>query len=390
MKEELRRKIEGSINVILPELVDIAQSLHDNPEIGGEEKMTSSMLIEWLEVHGFDVQREYCDIPYAYRAVCDSGLPGPTIGLFAEYDALPEIGHGCGHNLICTTSMGALWAIASVLDEIGGKVILFGTPGEENLQSKTIMAAKGAFGEIDVAMMVHPTPDRTAIGGRTLAIESVGVDFFGKSSHAGSAPEEGINALDAACTFYQMVGIQKQYYPQTSVYGVFLDGGKAPNIIPDFASLHYLVRAWDMGTIVRLKEMLANCAEAAAKMTGCTTKIHPVETNNAAMLSNQIMSKLFADNLVGLGASDARFADVKASTDMGDVSQIVPSIHPWVHLESPNGATLHSKLFADATVLPAAAAYLQQSAAALALTATDIMSEPELLKQIQAEFESKQ
>ncbi len=389
MKQGIREKIETAVDAVLPELVEISKELYDNPEVGGEERMSASMLIESLEVHDFDVQREYCGISCAFKAVCDSGLPGPTVGLFAEYDALPEIGHGCGHNIICTASLGAFFGLASVIDEIGGKVVLFGTPGEENIQSKTLLLPKGAFDGIDVAMMVHPTPGKTSVAARTQAIESVGVDFFGKSSHAGSAPEQGINALDAACTFYQMVSVQKQYYPNTSVYGVFLDGGKAANIIPDFASLHYLVRAWDMQTIARLKKMMENCAEAAAKMTGCTAKLHPVETNNASMLSNRVMSNLFSDVLASLGEEDITSDDMSVSTDMGDVSQKIPSIHPWVHLDGSEGMVLHSEAFARATVQPAATTYLQRAAKALALTAAEIISEPQHLQEIRDEFAAR-
>ena len=178
MKQELKEKIGQAIEAVLPELLEIAKGLYENPEIGGAEKQTSKLLVAWLETHGFRVDRDYWKMPFAFRAVRDSGKPGPVIGFFAEYDALPEIGHGCGHNLICTASMGAAYGLASVLDEIGGKAIVYGTPGEENIQSKTLLVSKGAFDEADVAMMVHPTPDQTAIGGRTLAIESVEIDFI--------------------------------------------------------------------------------------------------------------------------------------------------------------------------------------------------------------------
>ena len=385
MKQELKGKIGQAIEAVLPELLEIAKELYENPEIGGAEKQTSKLLAAWLETHGFRVDRDYWKMPFAFCAVRDSGKPSPVIGFFAEYDALPEIGHGCGHNLICTASMGAAYGLASVLDEIGGKAIVYGTPGEENIQSKTLLVSKGAFDEADVAMMVHPTPDQTAIGGRTLAIESVEIDFIGKSSHAGLAPEDGINALDAACAFYQMVNIQKQYYPETNVHGVILETGKKASVIPDFTSLHYLNRAWDMQSIHALKKMMVDCAAAAARMTGCKVEIRPIETNNAAMLSNQIMSKLFAQHLEESGETNLAFRDMKGSTDMGDVSQVIPSIHPWVHLPCSGGA-LHSRAFADATQKPCAADYLTRCAEAMALTAADILCDPQLLPAIQEEF----
>lgn len=387
MGKNIYEKISDAIEAVLPELNVIAHKLYENPEVGGTEENTSKLLEDWLKAKGFAVEDNYWSMPYAFRAIYDSRKEGPVIGFFAEYDALPEIGHGCGHNLICTTSMAAAYGLRTVLDEIGGKAVVYGTPGEENIQSKTLMVPKGAFDEADVAMMVHPTPDQTSVGGRTLAIESLEIDFMGKSSHAGLAPEEGINALDAACAFYQMVNIQKQYYPNTNVHGVILETGKKASVIPDFTSMHYLNRAWDMPTIHKLKAMMLDCAEAAAKMTGCKVEIKPIETNNAAMLSNQIMSKLFAKYLRAQG-EEFEFCDVKGSTDMGDVSQFIPSIHPWVHLDCEAGAALHSRAFATASVAPAAGDYLARSAKALAMTAADIITEPGLLAKIKEEFQN--
>lgn len=387
MEKNVYKKISDAIEAVLPELNGIAHKLHENPEVGGTEENTSKLLENWLKAKGFEVEDNYWNMPYAFRAVYDSGKEGPVIGFFAEYDALPEIGHGCGHNLICTASMAAAYGIRTVLNEIGGKAVVYGTPGEENIQSKTLMVPKGAFDEADVAMMVHPTPDQTSVGGRTLAIESLEIDFIGKSSHAGLAPEEGINALDAACAFYQMVNIQKQYYPNTNVHGVILETGKKASVIPDFTSMHYLNRAWDMPTIHKLKAMMLDCAEAAAKMTGCKVEVKPIETNNAAMLSNQIMSRLFAEHLAEQGEK-VEFCDVKGSTDMGDVSQFIPSIHPWVHLDCEAGAALHSRAFAAASVAPAAGDYLARSAKALAMTAADIITEPGVLAKIKEEFKN--
>ena len=387
MEQECKKKIMKAIDEILPELTEISKSLYENPEIGGTEKNSVKLLEDWLRIHGFSVEADYWNMPYAFRAVYDTGKQGPAIGFFAEYDALPEIGHGCGHNLICTASMGAAWGLCSVIDEIGGRVIVYGTPGEENIQSKTLMVPKGAFDEADVAMMVHPTPEQTTVGGRTLAIESVEVDFIGKSSHAGIEPEKGINALDAACAFYQMVNIQKQYYPDTNVHGVILETGKKASVIPDFTSLHYLNRAWDMPAIHKLKRMMTDCAEAAARMTGCKAEIRPIETNNAAMLSNQVMSRLFAAHLEELGEPKVSFRDMKGSTDMGDISQVIPSIHPWLHLPCAGGA-LHSREFAEATQQPCAKEYLARSAKAMALTAADILQDPRLLQEIKEEFQN--
>ena len=257
----------SAIDHVLPELWEIAVSLYENPEIGGEEEKSSTLLVQSLENHGFAVTRDYFGIQHAFRAVFDSGKPGASIGIFAEYDALPEIGHGCCHNLICTSALAAAYGLQSVLTETGGKIIVYGTPGEENLQTKTIMAPLGAFHEADVAMMMHPD-GVSASSGRTRAIESLQIEFFGKTSHAGSAPELGINALDAAVLCYQMISQQKSYYPDTNVHGIIDQGGTKASVIPDYTCLKYLTRAWDMDTLKKLRTMVENCAEAAAKATG--------------------------------------------------------------------------------------------------------------------------
>jgi len=274
--------------------------------------------------------------------------------------------------------------------EYGGKIIVFGTPGEENIQTKSLMAPEGAFDEADAAMMVHPNPGKTAVGGKTLAIESLQVEFFGKSSHAGAAPEKGINALDAAVHFYQMVSTRKQYFPGTNVYGIINDGGEKASVIPDYASLKYLTRAWDMETLTNLRTMVEQCAEAAAQMTGCTFEIYNNETTNAAVLSNQKMSEIFERNLAELGVTDITHDDIKGSTDMGDVSQRIPSIHPWVMLPCSSNAVLHSKEFASATMEPAAGEYIMRCAAAMALTGAEILKNEEVFAEIKADFVKSQ
>jgi len=383
LQENIIKKIEKE----LPAVQDIAKQMYAHPEVGGTEVLATSLLMGYLRNHGFAVEENYWSTEYAFKAVYDSGISGPTIGIFAEYDALPGIGHGCGHNLICTSSVAAATALSSVLSEIGGKVIVFGTPGEENIQTKSLMAPEGAFDEADVGIIVHPEPSMTAVGGKTLAIESFQIEFFGKSSHAGNAPEKGINALDAAVTFYQMVTTEKQYYPDTNVYGIINDGGgEKASVIPAYASLKYLTRAWDMETLGRLKEMMTRCAESAAKLKGCTYHMFNNETTNAAMKSNQAMTKVFEKHLVGLGETDIQHIDLRASTDMGDVSQRIPSIHPWVSLRCPD-AVLHSEEFAKATMAPYAEEYLRKSATAIALTGAEIITDETLFDAIVNEFQ---
>lgn len=386
--KQIKDHIHHSLKTALPEIKSIVTQLYQHPEIGGEEKFASALLTSFLRKNGFDVEENYHGINYAFRASYYSGKAGPSIAIFAEYDALPSIGHGCGHNLICATSVGAAAALKSAMNELCGKIIVYGTPGEENLQTKSVMAPEGAFDEADAAMMVHPEPSITTIHCKTLAVESFQIEFFGKSSHAALAPEKSISALDAAVTFYQMVSIEKQYFLNTNVYGIINDGGEKASVIPDYASLKFLTRAWDMDTLAKLKDMLHRCAEAAAKMTGCTFNMYNNENTNACMNSNKTMAAVFEKHLAETGETDIKNIDLPASTDMGDVSQRIPSIHPWLSLRCPD-ANLHSEEFCLQTQSDYAEEYLFKAASALALTAAEILSDSNLLAAIKEEFNSQ-
>lgn len=380
----LKKSAFSRIETELPELLAIRDRLYREPEIGGTEKTASELLIQKLERGKFTVERNYFDVPYAFKAVCSSGKPGAVIGIFAEYDALPDVGHGCGHNLIAATSLGTALALSEVVGETGGAVIVYGTPGEENLQTKTPLTAAGAFDEADVAFMVHPSPI-TYSSGKTLAIESLQIEFFGESAHAGVSPEKGRNALDAAVQCYHGIHFEKQYYKDTNVYGVINEGGKKASVIPDYASLCFLNRAWSMEELAALRKMVEKCAESAAIMTGCTFKVSNNEQTNQAMLSNRHIADIFDKNLTRLGEKKILKENVKGSTDMADVSWRIPSIHPWVGLDCPDVA-LHSREFADRTISAYGDVFLEKCCKALAATAIEIMADKELLAAIADEF----
>ena len=386
VNKALKEEIIKEINSNLEELKDIRTKLYENPEIGGEEVKTSQILQESLERHGFYVENSYYNVKNGFKASYDSKKDGATIGIFAEFDALPDIGHGCGHNLICTVALGAAYGLKKIINDTGGKIVVFGTPGEENLCTKTSLTPLGAFDEIDVALMVHPSPI-TYSSGKTLAIESLQIEFFGKKSHAGIAPEKGKNALDAAVYCYQAINFEKQYYKNTNVYGVINDGGQKASVIPDYSSLKFLNRAWSMQELRALKIMLTNCAEAAAKMTGCTYKIWNNEATNKDMLTNNLMSDIFNNYIEEFGEKKIRHENVSGSTDMGDVSHRIPSIHPWVGLDCSD-LVLHSREFADVTVSQKADEYIERCCKALACTAMNILTDNDLLNNIKKEFEN--
>ncbi len=385
MYEELKGRIEASVKTNMPLLKQIRTYLFENPEVGGTEEKASALLVKTLREHGFEVSENVHEIPYSFRALCDSGKPGPTIGLTAEYDALPEIGHGCGHNIIATAPLGAAFALKDVIGETGGRVILYGTPAEECYVSKVQMSREGVFDEVDVAMTVHPHPVNLS-SGRTTALDAWQVDFYGKSSHAGADPEGGINALDAAVHFYTLIGFEKQYLKNTNIYGVFADAGEKCSVIPDHAAVKYLVRANTMQDIKRIRSMFERCAAAAAGAVGANYKIWNNEPGNMDMVTNETLSDVFNKYYEEVGGGDMPHIDSSGSTDMGDVSHVVPAIHPWIGLNCPT-ANLHSKEFRDATMTPAGDLAIERGAKALALTGLEVLTDSELLGKIKAEFE---
>lgn len=385
MNPYVNERIAAAVARALPQLEALRDELYRHPEIGGEETFASSRLTEVLEANGFQVTREYGGIPHVFRAAASAPASGPTVALFAEYDALPDLGHACGHNLICTAALGAALALREILPDLRGTVVVFGTPGEENLCTKTLLAERGLLDEADAAMMVHPNPV-TCASGRTRAVESLQVEFFGRSAHAGTGDRQGINALDAAVACYQKIQVEKTRYPDTNVHGILNDGGQKASVIPDYSSLKYLTRAWDMEGLRTLRAMVERCAAAAAAETGCTYRIHNNEATNRPMRTNQTLSQVFNRYLRACGEPEIRRQDVTGSTDMGDVSWRVPAIHPWVGLSCPD-IPLHTEAFAERTLSPEADGFLSRCSRAMASTAAEILTDAALLERIRREFE---
>ncbi len=384
LDEKLKNTIFQTVDSELKNLIEIRNYLYQNPEVGGEEEKAAFMLTEALSQHGFSVEREFHGIPHAFRAVFKSKKEGPVIGYLCEFDAMPETGHSCGHNIIAAVSLGAAFAVQSILKETGGSVIVYGTPGEECLCTKVQLADEGAFDEVDVAMMAHPNP-RTEASMSTLAIESLQIEFYGLSSHAGAAPEKGVNALDAAVFCYESIGHEKQYLRETNVYGIINEGGKKASSIPDYASLKYLLRAKDMKALKKVNQMVKRCAESAALLTGCTVKISNNEPSNYNLVTNQTLSAVFNKFYQDLGEETIFYVESSASSDIGDVSHKVPVIHPWLGMNCPE-YPLHSRQFADMTVTKEGDRVLRMGSLALALTACAVLTSEELLSRIKEEF----
>ncbi len=385
MSKKLEDGIYSSVESNFEELKYIKKYLYDNPEVGGEEEKASRILCDFLIKNGFEVTENFHDIPWCFRAAYDSGRPGVSVGMTAEYDALPEIGHGCGHNIIATAPMGAAVALKSVIDELGGKVVLYGTPAEECFVRKCDLAREGAFKEIDFCLNIHPF-GRNLKSGLTTAIDAWQVEFYGRSSHAGVSPEEGINALDAAVHFYEMIGFEKQYLKNTNIYGVFVDGGVKCSVIPDHASVKYLVRAPKVRDIRAIRDLFERTAEACCKLVGTTYKIWNNEPGNMDVVTNYTLAQIFEgiyEELSGQPMEDGAFG---GSTDVGDVSHEVPAIMPCIGLNCPETA-IHTAEFREATITEAGDNAMKWGAEAMALTALKVMEDPAILKAIKDEFE---
>lgn len=371
---------------------EISIYIGENPELGHEEFKASAILIKTLLDHDFEVEREFCGLPTAFRAVFDSGKEGPVIGFMSEYDALPEVGHACGHNLIGTMGIAAGIGLSKVLAETGGKVIVYGTPAEETKGGKVTMAEKDIFSELDVAMMVHPL-DNNMKSGASLAMDAIQFEFFGKAAHAAASPHMGINALDAVIQTFNSINALRQHVTSDArIHGIIPEGGKAANVVPDYAVAQFYVRAAKREYVNELVEKVKKCAEGAALQTGTTFKASNYEFSYDDMISNDTLSEAFTNELVSLGIPVEEIyeqRDGSGSLDMGNVSQAVPSIHPYIKICNEAYAC-HTHEFREAAMTDQAREAMIVGAKSMALTGYEVLTNPELLQKIKAEFNRMQ
>ena len=371
---------------------DISIYIGENPELGHEEFKASKILTDTLEAHNFQVEKGTCNLPTAFRAVFDSGKPGATIGYMAEYDALPELGHACGHNLIGTMAVAAAIGLSKVIEHTGGKIIVYGTPAEETKGGKVTMAENNIFKELDVAMMVHPL-DNFVKSGSSLAMDAIQFEFFGKAAHAAASPHLGINALDAVLhTFNSINALRQHVTPDTRIHGIIKEGGQAANIVPDYAVAQFYVRGAKREYVNELVKKVIRCAEGAALQTGATLKTSNYEFSYDDMITNESLSEVFTEQLEFLGVDSNAINEEKDGTgsmDMGNVSQMVPAIHPYVKICNEPYA-LHTHEFREAAMSDQGRDAMILGAKSMALTGYEILTNPELLKKIKLEFGQNQ
>ena len=357
---------------IAPELRAISRWLYENPETGYEEFNSSARLVDLLSAHGFAVTYPAWGLETAFDAVVGEGEH--EVVICAEYDALPEIGHACGHNIIAAAACGAGVALAPLAAGLGIRLRVLGTPAEEAFGGKVDLIAAGAFATADAAMMVHPS-SRNEVDAGFLAVKHFDVTFHGKETHAGSSPHLGVNALDAAVQAYVNVSMLRQtLLPTDRVHGIVTHGGEAPNITPDFTSMAWYVRSLGLERLNELVPKVEACFAAAALATGCTHEIVEHGHIYEDMVVDPLLAELYAANSAALGREMEWQGDGPprgGSTDMGNVSKVVPSLHPMLDINSLP-AVNHQREFAAATVTPEGERSIDDGALAMAGTIIDL------------------
>lgn len=387
-QSSIKNRIQTIIDDNRNELISISLAIHDNPELGFEEYKACDMLCGFLEKNGFKIERDFCGLNTAFKATYGNGKP--SIALLAEYDALPAIGHACGHNLICTASVGAGVSLKEAVDKYGGAISVIGTPAEEGAGGKLIMAENGAFNGFDAAIITHPGTQYCATI-KALAAISLDVEFFGREAHASSHNDEGINALDAMILAFNSINALRQHIKDGSrIHGIITDGGEAANIIPGHASGAFLLRSADEPYLEILKGRVIKCLRGAAEATNARLEYKWGTRVYAPMYNNLTLAKLFAGNMKLLGI-DMPLTDKTlkfGSTDMGNVSKIIPSIHPIFAIAEEN-VIGHTKVFAEAAASERGLSAMITSAKAIAMTCADTLLNQSLLGEIGKDFSAK-
>jgi amidohydrolase len=357
---------------IAAEAIDLSHRIHTEPELAFAEHKASQNVTEVLAADGFAVRRGVADLPTALAATTGSGEL--TVGLFAEYDALPEVGHACGHNIIAAAAVTAARLLAPLADELGVTVKVFGTPAEESGGGKILMLERGAFDGVHAAMMVHPSPE-DRVTAQTLAVAHLAVSYTGKTAHAGAAPEQGINAADAFTVAQVAIGLLRQHITADSrIHGIITSGGEAPNIVPGHTSGRFYVRARTIDELASLQRRVERCFEAGALATGAELQISLESPPYSHFESDAGMESAYRQNAERLGRRFESSGTLRgASTDMANVSLVIPTIHPGIGLDCGD-AVNHQPEFAAWCAEPTGDRAVLDGALAMAWTVIDIAS----------------
>ncbi len=384
---ELKVRAAAAVQAARPEILELSARIHANPEPAFEEHLAAAWCAEAIARHGFVVERPAGRLATAVRGVLvgDRGSSGPRIGVLAEYDALPGLGHGCGHNTMAASGVGAAIALAALRDDFAGEIVFLGTPAEERGSGKQFMLDDGLLDGLDAALLFHPG-DRDMVGCMLLASEDVDVTYTGKAAHAAGEPWEGRNALDAVVLLLQAIGLWRQQLPQHArVHGIVVEGGTAANIIPDRATARFMIRSTDQAYFGKMRERFRALVDGAAMMADVAGEA-VFSGGSTTMKDNRLLGGLWRANLEAAGRVDEGVdAEHIGSSDMGNVSYVLPTIHPTLAI-CDHGVPWHSIESREAAATPRADEATLLAATLVAQTALDLLADPSLVEAAWREF----
>ena len=375
-------------HMIWKEAWNAAREIGEHPELGYQEFYAVEVLTQLLSRHGFEVERSVAGLETAFVARFKGNKPGPRVAFLAEYDALPGVGHGCGHNLIGAASAGAAITLSKSL-ELLGEILVIGSPAEETSGAKVVLVEQGVFDDVDAALMFHPGSQNVPEIS-TLALDALEFVFLGKTAHAVAAAQYGVNALDAVINFFNGINALKKQIPQDArINGIITEGGTAPNIVPERAVARFYLRARKRKVLDELKEQVIRCAQGAAAMVSAQVTWRKFEYSYDEMWTNRALADAFAENLKELGVRHiSPPQNAMGSVDMGNVSRVIPAIHPYLALG--HGTDIpHTRDFADACLSQAGERLLLLALRVLAFTGWDILTDAKLLNRAKREFRSR-
>lgn len=385
--EEVKQIVCDEVDAIADILLEASHAIHKKPELNFEEHFAHETLTGILEDQGLSPQRGAYDLETAFEA--SVGDEGVCVAVLCEYDALPDIGHACGHNIIGTAGLGAGIAASKVAERLGGTLRILGTPAEEGGGGKVFMADRGAFDNVDAAMMVHPAAG-DLVKMNTIAIQRLHVAYEGLAAHAAASPHRGHNALDAAVLGYQNIAALRQHIrPDERIHGIFLESGSKPNVVPEHSSMEWYVRSKNARSLEPLKKRVLSCLEAGAMATSCTMTHDWIEPFYADMIDNETISTLYSANATRVGRSlmePDNESKVVGSTDMGNVSYIVPSIHPMIGV-APPGVPIHTPDFAHFSRSESGDKAVIDGAKIMAMTVVDLWAQKTNFERAHQEFQ---
>lgn len=387
MSKQLKVRVSKEIDSLEARIIEISDAIHDEPELGYQEHKASKLLSSILQEFNFSIVRGLSGLPTSFKATLEGGTKRPKVALLAEYDALPEIGHACGHNIIGAAAVGAAIGLKKIMPIINGTLMVFGTPAEEGYTEKAggKVLMLNHIMEADVVLMIHPS-SHYSVYSTSLAREAFRIMFHGRAAHAGVSPEEGVNALEGVLLTFQGINAMRQHISRdTRIHGIITEGGISPNIVPDYAAIHLYVRAPNLEKLEETVKKVKNCAKGAASATGTTVEFRKSAETYANIKKNQALSNAFGANLQALGIDlPSREFISGGSTDFGNVSQMIPSLSTWISIGED--VILHSKEATKATASETAHKALIIASKALAYTAIDLFMNHDLLKKILKEF----